>query len=103
MGKELEKKRQDALFIDSGIIKLPYNVDFGFDFGFPPNTCSPALAETILLSIEKEFESFSISSEIEIETIDSINKMAQDNNFNVVGVSSLNREVHISNFKIEKA
>jgi predicted amino acid dehydrogenase len=96
--KELEKKRQDVFFIDGGIVKLPFNVDFGFDFGFSPNTCSAALGETILLSLEKNFECLSLGEDIEIEKIDSINKMAQDNNFNITGVKNYNKEIHISDF-----
>lgn len=93
--KELEKKRQDVLFVDSGIIKLPGNVDFGFDFGFLPNTCNAALAETILLSLEKRLENFSLGDEIEIEKIHIIDKMAQDYKFNIVGISSFNRKIEV--------
>lgn len=96
--KELEKKRQDVFLIDGGIIKLPYSIDFGFDFGFSPNNCSAALAETILLTIEKKFECFSLGEEIVMEKIDTINKMAQDNSFSITGIKSFNKEIHISNF-----
>ena len=98
--KELEKERSDVLFMDGGIITLPYSVDFGFEFGLPKNTCSAALAETILLSLEKKFECFSLGDEIEIKKMDQVNKMAQDYHFNIAGVSSFYKEVPISNLKI---
>src|SRR5207247_10381526 len=32
------ERRDDVLVIDGGVIEIPGEVDFGFDFGFPPRT-----------------------------------------------------------------
>ena len=38
VSREVASKRKDVLVIEGGVIKVPGNVDFHFDFGFPPQT-----------------------------------------------------------------
>src|SRR5207244_11874140 len=40
------ERRDDVLVIDGGVIEIPGEVDFGFDFGFPPRTTEACVAET---------------------------------------------------------
>jgi fatty aldehyde-generating acyl-ACP reductase len=100
VSKEVAKMRKDVLIIDGGIVKLPGEVDFGFDFGFPENTSYACMAETILLSLEKRWENFSLGREMELEKIDQIKKMAEENHFTLAGFRSFDKEVSLS--KIEE-
>lgn len=90
---EVARKRRDVLVIDGGIVKLPGKVDFGFNFGFPENTCYACMAETMLLTLENKMECFSLGREMELEKIDRINKMAEENHFSLSGFRSFDKEV----------
>ncbi len=93
--RDLENKRKDILFIDGGLIKLPFGIDLGFDYGYSPNMCSPALAETILLTIEEKYQSFSLGQVIDMDKVNTINNMAKNNGFTIGGVTNYYKELQI--------
>lgn len=90
---EMKKIRSDILTIDGGILKLPGQIDFGFDFQFSKNSCSFAMAETILLALEEKGRDFSLGQEINIEKINEIKRMANENAVHLTGASSLCKKV----------
>ena len=90
---ELKKSRQDLFFVDGGILTLPTAVELGEDLEISSNRCSPSLVETILLTLEERWECFSLGKKLELEKMDRIKKLAEENNIQLTGVSSLYKEI----------
>jgi predicted amino acid dehydrogenase len=93
ISKEVAEKREDVLVIEGGIIEVPGEVDFGFDFGFPPKTAYACMAETILLALEERYENFSLGRELAIDKIEEIQQLAQKHGFKLAGFRSFEEEV----------
>ena len=91
--REIEDRRHDILFIDDGLIKLPFKIDLGFDFGYSTNMYSPALAETILFTMEEKLTSYSGGGTINMDMINTINDIAKSNGLTVGGVTNFYREI----------
>lgn len=90
---ELKKSRQDLFFVDGGILTLPKRMELGENFEISSNKCSSSLAETILLTLEQRWECFSLGEKLELEKMDRIKKLAEKNNIQLTGVSSLYKEI----------
>lgn len=71
------KKRPDVLIIESGEVILPGPVEIDFDMGLPGNTVYACLAETALLTLEKQYEAFTMGRDIEWNKVKQIYKMAR--------------------------
>jgi predicted amino acid dehydrogenase len=93
ISKEVAEKRPDVLVIEGGIIEVPGEVDFGFDFGFPPKTAYACMAETILLALEERYENFSLGKRLKIERVKEIQRLAQKHGFKLAGFRSFEEEV----------
>ena len=50
---EVKHKRKDVLVIEGGIVKVPGDVEFNFDFGFPKGHSYACMAETMILALEE--------------------------------------------------
>ena len=50
VSRNVSAQRNDVLVIEGGVIHVPGNVDFHFNFGFPPQTCFACMAETMILA-----------------------------------------------------
>ncbi len=81
---EVRTTRDDVLVIDGGMVKVPGEVDFGFDFGFPPRLAYACMAETMILALEGRYESFSLGREISIARVREIAKLAKKHGFHVM-------------------
>ena len=85
VSREVASKRKDVLVIEGGVIKVPGNVDFHFDFGFPPQTSFACMAETMILALEKRYENFTLGRKLTIEQIDTISQLARKHDFSLAG------------------
>jgi len=85
--------RDDVLVIDGGMVHVPGQVDFHFDFGLPSGKAYACMAETIALTLEGRFEDYTIGKEIEIEKVDEINRIANKHGFQIYGIRSFERNV----------
>lgn len=94
------EKRDDVLIIEGGVVEVPGEVNFNFNFGFPPQTAYACMAETIVLALEKRFENFSLGRELSVEKIDEINTLAKKHGFKLAGLRSFERA--LTNETIEK-
>ena len=61
------EERDDVLVIDGGIVDVPGTADFNFDFGYPPGKAFACMAETIALTLDGRFESFTLGKDISRE------------------------------------
>lgn len=93
VSKEVAEKRNDVLIIEGGIVEVPGDVNFNFNFGFPPKTSYACMAETMMLSMEGRYENFTLGRDLTIEQIEEITKIAKKHGFKLAGFRSFEREV----------
>ncbi|MBR5857543.1 MAG: shikimate dehydrogenase, partial [Phascolarctobacterium sp.] len=93
VSKDVSLKRKDVLVIEGGIIKVPGDVNFRFNFGFPPKTSYACMAETMILALEKRYESFSLGRTLDIEKVDLISKLATKHGFELAGFRNFERAI----------
>lgn len=90
---KVAQKRNDVLVIEGGIVEVPGDVNFNFNFGFPPKTAYACMAETMILALEKRFENFSLGRELCVSQIDEISALAAKHGFKLAGFRSFERPV----------
>ena len=93
VSKRVAEQRPDVLVIEGGVVAVPGQVDFGFDFGFPPGTSYACMAETMILALEERYESFSLGREIEAAKVREITTLAAKHGFKLAGFRSFERAV----------
>lgn len=85
--------RQDVLVIDGGMVDVPGEVDFHFDFGFPPRKAYACMAETMILTLEGRFEDYTVGKEISRQRVEEIAALAAKHGFRLSGFRSFERAV----------
>lgn len=87
------KERPDVLVIEGGVVDVPGDVDFGFDFGFPPKTAYACMSETMMLALEGRPESFTLGKDVSVEQVQETRRMAAKHGFKLAGFRSFERAV----------
>lgn len=89
------KERPDVLAIEGGVVRVPGQVDFGFDFGFEEGTAYACMSETMLLALEDDpsLFSFTLGKEVSVEQVDRISALAKKHGFGLAGFRSFERPV----------
>jgi fatty aldehyde-generating acyl-ACP reductase len=85
--------RPDVLVIDGGMVEVPGNVDFHFDFGFPPGKAYACMAETMALVLEGRFEDYTLGKRISRQKVEEIAGIAHKHGFRLSGFRSFERAV----------
>lgn len=93
------EKRDDVLVIEGGLVEVPGDVDFNFDFGFPPKTAYACMAETMILTLEKNFESFTLGRDLTLKQVDEIERLAKKHGFKLAGFRSFERALDSSDIE----
>lgn len=93
VAKAIAEIRDDVFIFEGGVVAPPGNVQFNFDFGFPPGTSYACMAETMALALEGRFENFSLGRDLEVEKIDEITRIAEKHGFRLAGLRSFERAV----------
>ncbi|HHP50834.1 MAG TPA: shikimate dehydrogenase [Moorella mulderi] len=93
------QKRDDVLVIDGGVVEVPGEVDFHFNFGYPKGLAYACMAETMILALEGRIENFSLGKELTVEQVEAIKKMAEKHGFRVAGFRSF--ELPLSSAQVE--
>ncbi len=87
-------ERSDVLVIEGGMIEVPgAEVDFHFDFGFPPRMAYACMAETMALALEGRYEDYTISKDISVAQALEIDEIATRHGFRLAGFRSFGHEV----------
>ncbi len=100
IGQEVLAQRDDILVLDGGIVSLPGEVEFNFDFGFPNGTVYACMAETMILALENKCISYSLGADLELEKILEIERLALKHGFNLASLRCQNQEISLN--KINK-
>jgi len=93
VSQQVLELRNDVLVIEGGVVDVPGNVDFGLNFGFPPKTSYACMAETMILALEKRYESFTLGRELSVKQIETIEYLAEKHGFKLAGFRSFERAV----------
>lgn len=89
----VSKERPDVLVIEGGVVAVPGDVEFRFDFGFPPKTAYACMSETILLALEDRPESFTLGKDVSVEQVEETQALAKKHGFKLAGFRSFERAV----------
>lgn len=90
---QVAKERPDVLVIEGGVVKVPGDVDFGFDFGFPPKTAYACMSETMILALEGRFEDYTLGRSLSLDKVREIRELAAKHGFELAGFRSFERAV----------
>jgi predicted amino acid dehydrogenase len=96
----ITKGREDVLVIDGGIVDVPGEVDFNFDFGLPSRKAYACMAETMALAIEGRSEDHTISKKITVAQVKRISAIAGKHGFKLSGLRSFGRAITEKQFEI---
>ncbi|GAB4454230.1 MAG: polysaccharide biosynthesis protein [Armatimonadaceae bacterium] len=89
----VQKERPDVLVLEGGVVAVPGDVDFRFDFGFPPRTAYACMSETMLLALERRYESFTLGKEVSVAQAEEMTRLATQHGFRLAGFRSFERAV----------
>ena len=93
VSKKVADQRQDVLVIEGGVVAIPGQVEFNFNFGFPPRTGYACMAETMLLALENRYENFSLGRELNEDKVNEIAALADKHGFKLAGFRSFEKAV----------
>jgi predicted amino acid dehydrogenase len=102
VSKEVAEKRNDVLIIEGGVVEVPGDVDFHFNFGFPPKTSYACMAETMMLALEGRYENFTLGRELTVKQVEEISAIAKKHGFKLAGFRSFERAVTQSEIEAVK-
>jgi len=100
VSKEDAQEREDILVMDGGVVLPPGNCDFHFNFGLAHGLAYACMAETMMLTLEGIFESYSIGGKITIKQVEKIDKIGKKHGFKLAAFKSFGHPVPQE--KIEK-
>ena len=93
VSKQVADQRQDVLVIEGGVVAVPGEVEFNFNFGFPPRTSYACMAETMMLALEERYENFSLGRELSEDKVNEIAALADKHGFTLAGFRSFEKAV----------
>lgn len=77
------QQNKDITIIEGGLIKLPYPVNFGLHTGLHSNIIYGCVAETMLLTFEERFTSYSLGDNINLDKLEEIADIGVQHGFEV--------------------
>mgnify|MGYP000990766384 CR=1 FL=1 len=93
VSKEVVEVRDDVLVIEGGVVEVPGDVNFNFNFGFPPKTSYACMAETMALAMEGRIENFSMGRELSADKVREIYGICKKHGFKLAGFRSFEKAV----------
>jgi predicted amino acid dehydrogenase len=93
VSRRVAEERDDILVIEGGVVAIPGEVEFNFDFGFPARTSYACMAETMILALEERYEDFSLGRDLELAKVHEIRRLAVKHGFRLAGFRSFERAV----------
>ena len=93
VSQAIAKERDDVLVIEGGLIEIPGDVNFNFNFGYPPKLALACMAETILLALENLWEPYTLGRDLTVDQVKKIGKIAEKHGFKLAGFRSFERPV----------
>lgn len=88
VSRQVINQRDDVLVIEGGMVQVPGEVNFNFDFGFPVGMAFACMAETIALALEGRYQSYTLGKSISLEQVQTIAGISARHGFKVSGFRS---------------
>lgn len=101
--REVAQVRPDILVIEGGVVEVPGNPEFHFDFGYPPGHSLACMAETMVLTLEGRFEDFSLGRGLALERVEEIRRLAERHGFRTAGLRAFDEPVTADKIEATKA
>ena len=95
VSRQVAELRNDVLVIEGGVVEVPGDVDFGLNFGFPPQTAYACMAETMILALEQRYENFTLGRDLTVKQVEIIEQLAKKHGFKLAGLRSFERALTI--------
>jgi predicted amino acid dehydrogenase len=91
----VSKERPDVLVIEGGVIKVPGDVKFNFNFGFPEQTAYACMSETMILALEGDpsLYNYTLGKDVTVEQVDIISQLAVKHGFELAQFRAFERAV----------
>ncbi len=89
----VQRERNDVLVIEGGVVEVPGDVEFNFNFGFPPRMAYACMSETMMLALEGRYESFTLGKDVSVEQVEEITRLARKHGFKLAGFRSFEKAV----------
>jgi fatty aldehyde-generating acyl-ACP reductase len=93
VSRRVAAERDDVLVIEGGMVEVPGDPDFHFDFGFPPRKAYACMAETMALALEQRYEDYTIGKEISVAQAHEIGEISARHGFKLSGFRSFEQPV----------
>jgi len=93
VSKKVVEERDDVLVIEGGMVEVPGDVDFHFDFGLPLKMAFACMAETMALAMEERYESYTLGKDLTVSQVEAIDDIARRHGFKLGGFRSFERAV----------
>jgi len=100
VGREVGNARPDVLVIEGGVVQVPGEVSFNFDFGYPPGHSLACMAETMILTLEGRFDDYSLGRGLSLDKVQEISRLGQRHGFRTAGFRAFDEPV--TSERIEK-
>lgn len=100
VSQRVAEARDDVLVIEGGVVEVPGDIEFNLNFGFPPKMAYACMAETMILALEKRYESFTLGRELDIEKVEEIAALAKKHGFKLSGFRSFGRAVPLQEIEM---
>jgi len=102
VSKKVAEVRDDVLVIEGGLVEVPGDVNFNFNFGYPPKLALACMAETMILALEGRFENYTLGRNLTLEQVEEIGRLAKKHGFKLAGFRSFERPVSEETIKAIK-
>ncbi len=102
VSRRVADMRNDVLVMEGGIVEVPGDVNFGLNFGFPPQTAYACMAETMILALEQRYEHFTLGRDLTVKQVETIDYLAKKHGFKLAGFRSFERAVTIEEIALIK-
>jgi predicted amino acid dehydrogenase len=102
VSRKVIEERDDVLVIEGGMVEVPGDVDFHFDFGFPVRMAYACMAETMALAMDHRYTSYTLGKDLTVEQVEAMDDVARRHGFKLGGFRSFERAVsdeHIERIK----
>ncbi|MEG6520600.1 shikimate dehydrogenase [Desulfotomaculum sp. 1211_IL3151] len=93
VSRRVIEERDDVLVIEGGIVEVPGDVNFNFNFGFPPKTAYACMAETMILALEGKMESYTLGRDLTLKQVEDIFRLGQKHGFKLAGFRSFEKPI----------
>lgn len=93
VSRKVVEERDDVLVIEGGMVEVPGDVDFHFDFGLPLKMAFACMAETMVLAMDGRYESYTLGKDLSVAQVEAIDDIARRHGFKLSGLRSFERAV----------